>query len=62
TTKKRIIRNNHGINAVRYAQIRHLACGYFEERNTRHVKGITQRGKLIRDEKHAKDEYYNYPN
>ncbi len=46
---------------LRYAQIRHLACGYFEERNTRHVKGITQRGKLIWDENHADDEYYTYP-
>ncbi|HBR7470229.1 RES domain-containing protein [Klebsiella pneumoniae] len=59
--KNKVIWNHLGINAVRYAQIRHLACGYFEERNTRHVKGITQRGKLIWDENHADDEYYTYP-
>ncbi|ELA4569496.1 RES domain-containing protein [Salmonella enterica] len=59
--KNNVVWNHFGINAVRYAQVRHLACGYFEERNTRHVKGITQRGKLIWDENHADDEYYAYP-
>jgi len=47
-----------GINAIRYTQARHLACGYFEEKNTRHVIGIKHSGSLVWEDHNLGDEYY----
>lgn len=45
-----------GISAIRYVQARYLACGYFEERDQLHVKGITFSGSLVWGEYSSKDQ------